>query len=54
MFYLIGLPEGLTGCSTVEAASLEEVFVKFSSLSAVRDKLVIDGNRILGFAPCDG
>ena len=54
MFTLVGLPEGLVGASIVYASSVDEVFEKFPMLRAVREKLTIQCNRIVGFAACDG
>lgn len=54
VFILRGLAEGLLGASTVMAHSVNEVFANNPALAAVRDKLVINGNIISGFAPCDG
>lgn len=53
-FTLRGLAEGLVGKSSVEAASLDDVFARHPQLAAVRMKLRIDGTTIAGFAACDG
>lgn len=54
MFALFGLPEGIVGRSRVEAASVEDLFARYPALAEVRDKLVIVGQEIRGFCPCDG
>lgn len=53
-FKLRGLAEGLAGTSTVEATSVEQVFALFPALQAARSKLVVRGDEITGYAPCDG
>jgi hypothetical protein len=54
MFQLVGLPEGLAGASIIYASSVDEVFEKIPILKTVREKLTIQGNRIIGYAACDG
>jgi len=54
MYRLVGLPEGLTGASVVYAQSIDEVFEQFPVLKTVMGKLTVEGNRIIGFAACDG
>lgn len=52
--FLRGLAEGMTGCSSVQAVGVDDVFVQFPSLCMIREKLVITEDTVSGFCACDG
>ncbi|MBC8947352.1 hypothetical protein [Xenorhabdus indica] len=53
-FKLFGLAEGLIGKSTVQAESIDDLFKKYNPLSDIRNKVTIQGNKVIAFMPCDG
>lgn len=53
-FFLRGLAEGLAGQSSVQASSIDDVFLQLPALSMVRGKLTISSDTISGFCACDG
>jgi len=53
-FELRGIAEGILGRSSAQAASFQDLLSRHPELDAVREKLILDGNIIKGFAPCDG
>ncbi len=53
-YTLRGIAEGLVGRSTVCANSIKDLFERYPVLALHRSKLVIDGTRVSGYAPCDG
>jgi hypothetical protein len=53
-FFLRGLPEALVGRSSVVAESLESIWAQFPVLNPIRKHIVVQGNLIFAFPPCDG
>ncbi len=51
---LRGLAEGIVGASIVEVESIEGLFKTYPELNNVKHKLLIDEDKITGFAACDG
>ena len=51
---LRGLPEGITGKSSVNLQSIDNLLPSLPELNEIKDKLVFDDNCVSGFSACDG
>jgi len=55
-YMLEGLPEGIIGQHEVEVRDFEELLAKYPELKELsgQGKISLNGERITGFAACDG